>query len=606
MSILNLISLLGGLGLFLYGMTTMGNGLEKMAGGKTEGILQKLTSNPLKGVALGAVITALIQSSSGTTVIVIGLVNSGIMKFAQAVGVIMGANIGTTVTAQILRLSDISGDNLLLAFLKPTTLAPAAAFAGILLFMFFKSAKKKMIGQILLGFGILFTGMFAMEGAVAPLQQSPLFLELFASLKNPILGIIVGALVTAVIQSSSASVGILQAIATTGAVTWGSAIPIILGQNIGTCVTGLIASAGASRAAKRVAISHLYFNIIGSVIFMAAIYAIKSAGFFPGWEGVIGRGDIANFHTLFNVITTFAFLPFTKALVKLSEWTVPEKAGSHPELEATILDTRLYTSPSVAIAQARKAVEQMADLGRLIQRDAAPLLLKYDSETVSIAQQREELIDKLDVSVSDYLVGMNAKQLSDADSREVTSLLGFVTEFERIGDYAINVVERAGEVFDKEVRFTDEAKHELRVLSDAVGEVIDLTTETLVLRDSELAWRVEPLEETVDLICTTLRDRHIDRLKDGRCNIVAGIIFLEVLNDYERISDHCSNVAAHILSQEADSDPHQLRRDLHGGGEPRFNEMARQYKKKYYAELDNLDGGNQITLSELAPTTPEA
>ncbi len=333
MTVFNVVSLAGGLGFFLYGMTIMGNGLEKAVGDKTQGILQRLTSSTFKGVLLGTLITALIQSSAGTTVIAIGLVNSGILQFSQALGVVMGANIGTTITAQILRLTDISGDSLFLQLLSPTTLAPLMALAGAMLFVFSKRPKKQNVGQILIGFGILFFGMFAMEDAVLPLRDSPLFIEMFAKLQNPLLGILAGAIVTAAIQSSTASVGILQALSATGFVTWGSAIPIIFGQNIGTCVTGLIASAGASRSAKRVAISHLYFNVIGTGLFMAVLYFIKAAFGLPFWGSPIDKGGIANFHTLFNVITTLIFIPFSQVLVKLSEWTVPEKEGdTHPEL----------------------------------------------------------------------------------------------------------------------------------------------------------------------------------------------------------------------------------------------------------------------------------
>lgn len=600
MTVFNVISLLGGLALFLYGMIAMGAGLEKLAGGKAEGILRKMTSNPLKGVALGAVITAIIQSSSATTVIVIGLVNSGIMKFTQCVGVIMGANIGTTVTAQILRLSDISSDNPFLQILKPSTLAPAAAFIGIVLFMFLgKSAKKKNIGQILLGFGVLFTGMFAMEAAVAPLKESPLFIELFSGLTNPILGVLIGAGVTAAIQSSSASVGILQALTVTGAVTWGNAIPIILGQNIGTCITGVIAATGASRAAKRVAASHVYFNVIGTIIFMVAIYLIKGTIGFDSWAKSMNMGDVANFHTLFNVVMTILFLPFTKVLVRLSELTVPDKGGVYPELEITMLDERLYNSPSVAIGQARKAVEQMADVGRLVHRSAIDLLFHHEPEAYSLAQQREEVVDKLDVAISNYLVGMNDREMNEAEGRDVTTLLTFVTEYERIGDYAINIVERGGEVFDKDIRFSEEAQRELHILSDAVGEAIDLTTSAFVHDDIALAERVEPLEETVDAICEVLRERHIHRLKEGVCNIEAGIVFLEVLTDYERISDHCSNVATRLLSIEMDTDSHELRRALHGGGDPRYNEMLLSYRKKYIEPLSE-DGNGQLTLAEAA------
>ncbi len=597
MSFLSVLTLLGGLALFLYGMTIMGSGLEKLAGSKLESILQRLTSSTIKGVLLGAAITAIIQSSSATTVITIGLVNSGIMQFSQALGVIMGANIGTTVTAQILRLGDISGDNFILQLLKPAALAPTIAFVGIILYMFFKSAKKRNVGQIMLGFGILFTGMFAMEGAVLPLRDSPWFIALFTQLQNPLLGILAGTLVTAVIQSSSASVGILQALSATGVITWSSAIPIILGQNIGTCATGLIASTGASRAAKRVAVSHLYFNIIGSVVFCIGIYGFKAIFGIPAWEDTVSRGDIANFHTIFNVVSTLLFIPFSWVLVKLAEWTVPEKKGEvHPELTATILDERLYNSPSVAIAQARKAVEQMAELGLLNQREAIPLLSQYNAEIVQLAQQREDVVDKLEVSVSNYLINMNDLDLTEEESRAVTTLLNFVTEFERISDYAINVVERAGEMRDKEIVFSDRAKYELGVLSDAVEEIFEVIIRSFAHDDLLEAAKVEPLEETIDLICETLREKHIARLKEGSCNIEAGIIFLEVLAAYERISDHCSNVAARMisLSQDADSfDPHALRRGLHEGTATRYNELAGKYKEEYYARIAGEDPGQE-------------
>lgn len=611
MTIFNVFTLFGGLALFLYGMTIMGNGLEKLAGSKTASILEKLTSSTIKGVVLGTVITALIQSSSGTTVIVIGLVNSGIMTFVQAIGVIMGANIGTTVTGQIIRLSDISGDNLILKLLKPTTLAPLAAFAGVILFMFFKNAKKRNAGQILMGFGILFFGMFTMEGAVMPLRESPWFAQLFSSLQNPVLGILAGAAVTAVIQSSSASVGILQALTTTGAVTWGSAVPIILGQNIGTCATGLIASTGASRAAKRVAISHLYFNLIGTTVFVGVIYGYKAIFGVDVWYNPINKGDIANFHTLFNVLCTIMFIPFANWLVRLSEWTVPDRAGdTHPELTVTILDTRLYTSPSVAISQARKAVEQMADVGRLNQRDAVELLLNHNAERIQLAQQRESIIDKLDVTITNYLINMNDLDLSENEGHDVTTLLNYVTEFERIGDYAVNIIERSGEVFDKAIVFSPSAQQELVVLNGAVGEILDTTIEAYIHSDVLAAGRVEPLEETIDLMCEALRTRHINRLKNGLCSIEAGVVFLEALNDFERISDHCSNIATRMIaiSLDADSiDPHALRRSMHEGREAEYNLLSDKFKQKYYVPLqeiansfdtDNADGSEQISLLE--------
>ncbi len=589
MNFFNFVSMAGGLGLFLYGMNVMGAGLEKVAGGRTESILQKLTSSTPKGVIFGAIITALLQSSSGTTVIIIGLVNSGIMQLQQAVGVVMGANIGTTVTAQLLRLTDISSDNFFLLLLKPSTLAPMVAFVGMIYYVFFKSAKKKNIGQIMLGFGVLFSGMFAMEAAVSPLRDSPLFVELFSSLQNPIFGILAGALITAAIQSSSASVGILQALTVTGVVTWSSAVPIILGQNIGTCVTGLLASIGASKAAKRVAFCHLYFNLIGTLVFIVAIYAVEAIVGFPSWGDSIGRGDVANFHLFFNVVATLMFLPFTKWLVRLSQLTIRDKEGdSHPELETAALDERLYTSPSLALSQAHRAVFQMAQVGCLMQVDSMQNLVNYAEERADIAQRREAVMDKLEVKISNYLINMNKQDLSEFESREVTQLLGCVTEYERIGDHFTNILERGGEAFDKEIRFSDDAQNELSILNEAVGEILNLSAQAFENGSIELARRVEPLEEPIDAICETLRDRHVKRLKDGVCNIEGGIVFLSALTDYERISDHCSSIATRILSQEDEAaDLHALHKDLQTRAQAEDNELRIQYNLQYYGRLNN-------------------
>ncbi len=570
--------------LFLYGMNIMGNGLEKIAGGRTESILQKLTSSTTKGVLFGAVATALLQSSSGTTVIVIGLVNSGIMQLQQAVGVVMGANIGTTVTSQLLRLTDISGDNFFLLLLKPSTLAPAIAFWGILYFMFNKDPKKKNIGQIMLGFGVLFSGMFAMEAAVYPLRESPLFSEIFSNLQNPLLGILAGALITVAIQSSSASVGILQALTVTGLVTWSSAIPIILGQNIGTCATGLIASVGASKAAKRVAFFHLYFNVIGTAIFVIAIYGIQGLIGFPHWSDTIDRGDVANFHLLFNVVATLIFLPFSKLLVRLAEFTVREGAKeSFPELSPLPLDERLYTSPSLALAQANKGVVQMAHVCSLMMEDTLPNLIKYNKDKAEITQRREGMVDKLEVKVSNYLINMSKHSLSVYESREVSKLLGFVTEYERIGDHLVNILERGGEVFDKGIQFSQQAQNELTVLNEAASEIYCLSMQAYTSGSEALARQVEPLEETIDAICNTLRERHIARLKSGVCNVEAGIVFLTVLTDYERVSDHCSSIATRILASETDAqDLHRLHKELQGEAQGTDNEWSVRYKERYF------------------------
>lgn len=589
MGIFDVMKLAGGIALFLYGMTIMGSGLEKIAGGKMESTLQKLTSSTVRSVLLGALITGVIQSSAATTVIVIGLVNSGIMQLSQAIGIIMGANIGTTVTGQILRLSDLSGDSFWMQMVKPEHMAPVIAFAGAILFVFFKAPKKRNIGQILMGFGLLFTGMSTMTVAVEPLRDSPLFIKMFTSLQNPFLGVLAGILVTVAIQSSSASVGILQALSSTGAVTWGSAIPIILGQNIGTCSTPLMASIGASKAARRSAVVHLYFNVIGTVIFMTVIYGAKAIFGFSWWNDKMNMGDIANFHTLFNVVVTLLFIPFTKVLAKLAELTIPDSKGEKAEIEIPILDERLFNSPAVAIQQAKSAVETMARNAQANYCEAVPVLFSHDAETLNLIQQRESVLDKLEVSISNYLIKITDKELSESESHTVNELINFVVEFERIGDYAINVVERSGEMYDKELTFSDTARRELDVLDKAVREILSLTITAFQADDAVEAERVEPLEETIDLIIETLRDRHIRRLQNGACAIESGIIFLEILTNIERISDHCSNVAARIMGNQSEDDhfdTHELRRNMHAGYVPNFNEMLAQDKETYYAPLE--------------------
>jgi phosphate:Na+ symporter len=583
MTIFNVFTLLGGLALFLYGMSVMGGSLEKLASGKTEKLIARLTSSPWRGALLGLAVTALIQSSSATTVIVVGLVNSGLIKFTQAIGIIMGANVGTTVTGQILRLGDISGDALWLKMLKPTTLAPLAAIVGAVLVMFRSDSKSKNIGQILLGFGILFTGMFTMEDAVRPLRTEPWFANLFMTLTNPFLGVLAGTLVTAVIQSSSASVGILQALTATGAIRWGNAIPIILGQNIGTCITAIIASAGTTRAAKRVAAAHLLFNIIGTAVFLAALYAIKAIFGMPFWNDVMNMGDVANFHTLFNVVTTLILLPLNKLLIYFATKLVPDKVEEpHPELIPVVLDTRLYAAPSTAIAQARNAVAQMAEIAYIQASECLNIMITNDQAAIALSLQRENTLDKLEVAVSSYLVGIAKQSLAEKDSGEVASLLAFVSDFERIGDYAQNIVDRAGEIYDKKIVFSDTAKQELATLERATRKVLMLTISAMKDNNAETAYQVEPLEETIDDICDRLRTRHVDRLTRGECRIESGIVFLEALINYERISDHCSNVAAKLISSATkDPDTHAIIEKLHEGADQDYSQLIASYREEY-------------------------
>ncbi len=585
MTIFNLFNLAGGLALFLYGMSIMGSGLEKLAGGKLESVLQRLTRSVPRAVLLGAVITALIQSSSGTTVICVGLVNSGILSLPQAIGVIMGANIGTTVTGQLIRLSDISGGGWLLTLLKPSTFSPLVAFVGAIFFVFLKSPKKRNIGQIMMGFGILFTGMFTMEEAVTPLRDSPLFLQLFSSLQNPILGVLAGALVTVAIQSSSASIGILQALSSTGAVTWGSAIPIILGQNIGTCSTPMIASIGASTGAKRSAIVHLYFNIIGTTVFLIAIYGLRAAGFLPFWDEAMTRGDIANFHTLFNVVVTLLFMPFTRALAWLAEKTIPEKAGDEQDLALPVLDERLLTSPAVALQQARAAVEKMASRAATNFTKSFGQLDHYNEETTLNINTREDLLDKMEVSITGYLIKIGDRELNENESRQVTELIKLISEYERIGDYAINVLQCAQRLREQELHFSAHAVQELGVLGSALQETLQLTNTAFFEGDLKKAAQVEALEETVDQLCASMRERHIQRLKEGLCELESGIVYLDILTNTERVSDHCSNVANRLLGSELDLDMHARKQDLQAGHSELYNQQLLAYQQKYLSVL---------------------
>ena len=586
MTIFNVINLAGGIALFLYGMSIMGTGLEKLAGGKMEAVLQRLTSSVWKAVLLGAILTGLIQSSAGTTVICIGLVNSGIFTLSQAIGVIMGANIGTTVTGQLIRLSDISGSGWVLTMLKPSTFSPIVAFVGAVLFVFLKSPKKRNIGQICMGFGILFTGLFTMENAVAPLKDSPLFVQLFTRLQNPVLGVLAGALVTVAIQSSSASVGILQALSSTGVVTWGSAIPIILGQNIGTCSTPLIASMGASTAAKRSAIVHLYFNVIGTAVFLAGVYGLKAAGLFPFWNDVMTKGDIANFHTLFNVVVTLMFMPFTKALAWLAERTIPEKEGETADLSMPVLDQLLLQSPAVALQQAKNAVEKMASRTRTNFDKTVGLFTKFDAKVAASVAHREELLDKMEVSITDYLIRISDQELTESESHAVSELLKFVGEYERIGDYTVNLMDCARQLSEQGWGFSSTARKQAALLFEAVGEVQRVAGEAFTQADAALAAQVEPLEETVDRMCDVMREEHIARLKAGECGIEPGLLFLDVLTNTERISDHCSNIAARLIGDETDDpDMHARKHSLLAGKDAAFNARLATYEQKYLAPL---------------------
>ncbi|WP_040196545.1 Na/Pi cotransporter family protein [Candidatus Soleaferrea massiliensis] len=588
MSFFNIVSLLGGLATFLFGMNILSSGLEKLSGGRLEKTLEKFTDKFYKGILLGALVTGVIQSSSATTVIVVGLVNAGILKLKQAIYVIMGANIGTTVTAQILRLSDISGDNFLLSLVKPTTLAPMVAVVGILLFMTSKKNKHKNVGQIFLGFSVLFTGMFAMEGAVSVLKDVPEFTQIFATLSNPILGVVVGALVTAIIQSSSASVGILQALSSTGGITYSAAFPIIMGQNIGTCVTSLLSSIGANKNARRAAMVHLYFNVIGTIVFFVFTYTFQHFIGFSFWDQPIDRGGIANFHLVFNIATTFLLLPFASLLEKLAKLTIRDKDGDGPVSQTSNLDERFLVSPGLALVQARNTLAVMMDHAKDNFAKSVTLFSKYDRKLVARIEEHENTIDIMEDRTGNYLLKLGDKELSDEESRSVTEYLHMISEVERIGDYSINITESAGILYEDDVSLSDQAKLELNAIADAVSEIIELSQRAFVENDAKLALDVEPLEETIDDMVDMLKTRHIIRLKDGTCQVEAGVHFLETLANLERIADHCSNIAIYLIgyvSKAGQINRHEYIENVHQGKTGEYVAKFEQYRDKYLSRI---------------------
>ena len=581
--IFNVLTMIGGLALFLYGMETMGDGLAKMAGGKLERILEKLTSNPIKGVLLGVVVTAVIQSSSATTVMVVGFVNSGIMKLSQAISIIMGANIGTTVTSWILSLAGVEGGNLFTNLLKPTSFSPILALIGIILIMFSKKAKKKDLGTILIGFAILMFGMDTMTDAIEPLGEIQAFRNILTMFSNPILGLIAGALLTATIQSSSASVGILQAMAATGAVSYGTAIPIIMGQNIGTCVTAMLSSIGATKNARRAALVHLYFNIIGTVTFMIAFYAINAVVDFSFLENQIGYTGIAVVHSAFNICATLLLLPFGKVLEKLACMTirdtdqVEEADGSGIQT----LDYRFLDTPGFAIEQCKNVAYKMADLSKEAIFKAMGLLKKYDEKTAEEVIELEEKVDKYEDELGSYLVKLSSKSVTEEDSRTLSLLLHCIGDYERISDHAINILESAKELHDKGMEFSNKASEELEIFIRAIEDILNMSLMAFEEEDIEIAKSVEPLEEMIDYLSDELKNRHIKRLREGKCTIEQGFVFSDITTNCERISDHCSNIAVSLIEIKEDGyDTHKYL-DSVKHGSVRFAEEYANCKERY-------------------------
>ena len=578
MTVFNVFSLLGGLALFLFGMDIMGKALEKQAGGQLQKILSKLTDNPLKGFFLGLCVTAVIQSSSATTVMVVGFVNSGIMELHQAIGVIMGSNVGTTVTSWILSLSGLQGDSFLINMLKPTSFSPVLAFIGILLYMG-KSEKRRGVGTILIGFAVLMTGMTAMSNAVLPLQNEAWFTNLFIRFSNPLLGVLVGAVVTGIIQSSSASVGILQALSATGVITYGSAIPIIMGQNIGTCVTALISSVGANKNARRAAMVHLYFNIIGVTLFLAVFYGANLLLDFAFVTETVTAWGIAVVHSIFNLTATAVLLPFANGLEKLAILTIPDDAEKE---SFALLDERLLNTPAVAVERARAATADMAELARVGVVQAMSLTHKWDDSLAQKVREEEEKVDKYEDALGTYLVKLSSREMSHADSQSVNTLLHTISDFERISDHSVNVLSSAEEIHAKSIAFSKDAQEELQVLEGAVQDVLSRTTDAFRKGDLHMASKVEPLETVVDELVRAIKARHVARLQTGSCSIEYGFVLEDLLTNYERVCDHCSNVAVAQIEVAQDSfDTHAYLNDLRYGNETKESEQFQRRLDRY-------------------------
>lgn len=586
MSIFDVLALFGGLALFLFGMNVMGDGLTRAAGGKMERILEKLTSTPIKGVLLGAAVTAVIQSSSATTVMVVGFVNSGIMKLRQAVGIIMGANIGTTVTSWILSLSGIQGDSIWIQMLKPSSFSPILAVIGIAFLMFSKNEKKHDIGMIFLGFTILMYGMDAMSGAVAPLADVPEFANVLLMFSNPVLGMLVGTLFTAIIQSSSASVGILQALCMTGAVTYGTALPIIMGQNIGTCVTALLSSIGAKKNAKRAAFVHLYFNLIGTILFMIVFYSINAFVNFGVLQDMAAPAGIAVIHSIFNILTTIVLLPFGKGLEKLATLTIREKEEPVEEIAELVplkhLDARFLEQPAFAVTQSMDVMNQMAGYSAEALYDSLELMKNYSDEKWQRVEALEDIVDKYEDELGTYLAKVSGKELAEEDSKRVSNGLHCIGDLERISDHALAIAEIYAKMHKEEMVFSDKAMAELNLYSNAVYEIMSMTCKALNEDDMKIAKRIEPLEEVINGLNATIKKQHIKRLQKGKCTIELGIALENLLNNYERVADHCSNVAASLLQVKTDSfDMHEYLNRVKQESNVEFQAMYSMYKEKY-------------------------
>ncbi len=573
---------MGGLALFLYGMNVMGEGLTRASGSKLQRLLEKLTSSKTRGVLLGFVVTAIIQSSSATTVMVVGFVNSGIMKLQQAIGVIMGANIGTTATAWILSLTGLQGDNFLIQCLKPSNFSPVLAVIGVVLTMFAKSTKKKNTGFIMIGFAILMFGMETMTGSVAPLADVPAFQQLLIAFSNPVIGVLVGAIVTAIIQSSSASVGILQALCLTGMVNLSTAIPIIMGQNIGTCITAALSAIGANKNAKRAALIHFYFNLIGTIAFMVLFYGLHAFMDFAFLNTTASVADIAIFHSLFNIFSTFLLLPASALLEKLAYATMPRSMEENETLSYIRLDERFLETPPYAVSVCRDVTVDMMDATKKGLIMAIDSIKDYHNKKGAEVIRLEDVVDQYEDKVGTYLVKLGNYTLLDADSRLHTVLLHSIGDLERISDHSVNLIASAKEIAEKKLSFSDRAQKELAVYFAALKEIVTKTFEAFRNLDTELAAEIEPLEEVIDGLTAQVKKRHYKRLSNGKCSIEMGFILQDILTNCERVADHCSNIAICLLQMEdQDLYAHHYQDSMDRKAKQNFNGMYQKYRKRY-------------------------
>ncbi|MCI8301174.1 MAG: Na/Pi cotransporter family protein [Oscillospiraceae bacterium] len=592
MNIFSLFTLCGGIAFFLYGMTVMSSRLEKLAGGRLEQMLRKMTDNPFKSLLLGAGITIAIQSSSAMTVMLVGLVNSGIMQLGQTVGVIMGSNVGTTLTAWILSLSGIDSESLWLQLLKPENFAPVIALAGVIMRTASSDGRRRSAGSIMVGFALLMTGMEMMKEAVSPLADMPEFTSILTAFTNPFLGVIVGAIFTGIIQSSAASVGILQALSMTGGITYGMALPIIMGQNIGTCVTALLSSIGVNRNARRVSVIHISFNLIGTAVCLAAFYGGNLIFHYAFLEAAIDPAGVALAHSIFNIATTALLLPFSRQLERLAYLIIKEDTQESSKEIYTFVDSRLLATPSVAIAECANRTVEMARLAEDTFLRSLTLLDKFDEKVAEKVTAKEDQLDRYEDQLGTFLVQLSSKALSESDSRNISKQLHTIGDFERIGDHAVNLLSTAREIHEKDIRFSGTAEKELTVLTAALKEILRVTTKAFAENDLLLAARVEPLEQVIDGLIADIKSNHIARLQKGNCTIEMGFVLSDLLTNCERVSDHCSNIAvAQIETAQNAYQAHEYLNALKHDGSVAFREAFESYRREFAVKKETAQKG---------------